>query len=211
MSLAAVVMVGMLLGGSVAAPQGEQAALDQMRHFPAYQRALLRVYQRYESGFPAHCQSAAVEPGTGRAKVVHPLQLDARGRIVSGAWTEQLQGIACGERRHYNALVIFKEGTPSLYPMLPGDSYASPLLQHDAIFQVAAALGAVSGTCLPEVIDTALPEGAPANVGVAWNEKWTVRNCTGLYLVPVHFVPDATGTGIHVTLNEIVQVSGKSK
>lgn len=157
MSLAAVVMAVMLLGGSGAGQQGEQAALDQMRRFPAYQQALLRVYQRYESGLPAHCQSTDVDPGTGRAKVISPLQLDARGHIVSGAWTEQMQGIACGEKRHYTALVIFKDGTPGLYPMLPGDSYASPLLQHDAMFQVAAALGAFGGTCLPEVIDTALP------------------------------------------------------
>jgi hypothetical protein len=192
--------------------QNQQQSLDAMRNFPAYQEAVLKVYQGYESGLSTHCPKIDLDMATRHAKVYAPIQIDAEGHITNGVWVERANGVACGEKRHYSALVIFKEGKPELYSLLPGDSYATPLLQHDAMLQVASAVAAAgAGTsCSPDVIDTALPNGEPAHEGLPWDEKWTVRGCGKLYLLTLHFVPDSTGTGINISPKETVNLPSKT-
>jgi hypothetical protein len=203
-------MAAMLVSGSLAGQSNEQGALAQMRRFPAYQQAILRVYQGYERGLSTHCPKLDLDVTTARAALHGPLRLDAEGHIVNGGWTERTDGIACGEKRRYAAFVVFKDGTPAVYPLLPGDSYASPVLQRDATLVVLAGVKAMSASCPPEVLDTALPDGATKREGMPWNEKWTVRSCEKLYLVLMHFVPDQTGTGINVNAAETVELPGKA-
>jgi len=206
MRLSPVLMAAMLASSPLAAQPDEQVALDQMRNFPAYLEAIQKVYQEYESGLSTHCPRIDLDLASARAKLYGPLQLDAEGRIENAIWTEQIRGTACGEQRRYTALVLFKQGEPLIYSQLPGDSYASPMLQRDAMLQVAGGVGAAGATCTPEVLDTALSNGIPESAGEPWSEKWTVRSCKKRYLVPVHFVPDATGTGINVKAAEIVEL-----
>ena len=65
-------------------------------------------------------------------------------------------------------------------------------------------------SCSADVIDTVLPNGEPAREGLPWDEKWTVRGCGKLYLMTLHFVPDATGTGINISGKETVNLPGKT-
>jgi hypothetical protein len=48
-----------------------------------------------------------------------------------------------------------------------------------------------------------LPEAKGA-VRQPWTEEWTVRLCGVSGAVPMHFVPDATGTTIH---SEVLKAS----
>lgn len=208
MRLVPVAIVAALMSSALAAQSNEQGALDQMRHFPSYQQTIQKVYQDYESGLSTHCPKIDLDMGTARARVLSPLQLNVEGHIVNGGWTEGIEGSACGEHRRYKALVVFKDGQPAVYPALPGDSYASPVLQRDAMLQVAGVVGAAGASCQPDVIDTTLPDGEPQKAGMPWTEHWTVRSCEKRYLVPMHFVPDATGTGINVKPAEVVELPG---
>lgn len=175
-----------------------RAALEQMRHYAPYREAVQHAYQDYEKSLSGHCPAVAVDPTTAHARVAAPLQLDAQGGIDSGIWTEQMRGVACGETRRFTALVIFRGGNPSVYPVFPGDSFASPRLQRDATVSVASALTVSGAKCVPEVLDTRLPQGVPTGSRVPWNETWIVRSCDETYRVPVRFIPDATGTGFDI-------------
>ncbi len=205
-----VAAIAVSMSGALAAQASGQDALGQMRHFSLYQQAVQKVYQEYESGLSTRCPRIALDMSSSHATVLVPLQLDANGHIASGAWTERTEGVACGESRRYTAFVTFRDGTPSVYALLPGDSYASPLLQRDAKQQLASAMAVVGSSCPSDVIDTVLPAGTPKDPGMAWDEKWSVRSCGKLYLVPMHFVPDRTGTGINVKPAEIVSLSGRT-
>ncbi len=204
-----VAAIAVFMSGAVVAQSNQQEALDQMRRFSPYQQAVKKVYQEYESSLSTHCPQIVLDMVTSRAKVFAPLQLDASGLIVKGGWTEQIEGVACGEKRRYTAVVVFKDGTPSVYASLPGDSYASPVLQHDAMLQLAGAMGAMGASCRSDVLDTRLPAGAPSGAHAAWDEQWTVRSCDKRYRVPMHFAPDETGTGINVKPAEIISLSDK--
>ena len=57
---------------------------------------------------------------------------------------------------------------------------------------------------MTDVIDTALPDGEPGDDKSPWVEKWTVRACGKKLIVTMHFVPDATGTTVTVSLKETV-------
>lgn len=205
-----VAVAAVLMSGALAAQSSEPDALDQMRHFSPYRQAIQKVYQEFESSLSTHCPQIALDMNSGRAKVFAPLQLDAHGHIASGGWTEQIEGVACGEQRRYTAFVMFKDGVPSVYALLPGDSYASAVLQHDAMLQLAGAVAAVGASCPPDVLDTVLPAGEPKDASMAWDENWTVRSCGKLYRVPMHFVPDETGTGINVKPAEIVSLPARN-
>lgn len=195
---------------SPAAVSPEQVALEQMRQMPAYQQTIDRIYQGYESRLSTHCEAIDLDNASRHAHVTLPLQVDASGYIVRGSWTERTDGVACGEKRRYSAVVVFFDGKPKIFPLWPGDSFADPILQQDAMVQVGAAITvAGGGACPPEVLDTALPHGIPKGKGLAWEEKWTVRSCEQRYLVSVHFVLDATGTGINISPKDIVALPGK--
>lgn len=203
------IAAGLAAASAGAGPQAtpQLTTLDQMRHFASYQDAVQGVYRQYESALSGHCTTIDLDPTTARARIELPLEVNEQGHIVSGIWTEQTRGVACGETRRYTALVIFKDGTPRVLPVFPGDSFASPVLQRDALVSVASAMTVKGARCVPEVLDTALPQGVPASAGTAWNETWTVRSCDESYRVPIRFVPDATGTGFDIDPKTITRLS----
>ena len=108
-----------------------------------------------------------------------------------------------GQPVRFRVLVLVRAGKASVVPILPGDSYASPQLEHDAMLPLAAATVAFvpkGAKCPVDVLDTRLVGGAPAGAKTPWNEVWTVRTCGTRLTVPVQFVPDAVGPGttIHI-------------
>lgn len=187
--------------------RADQLALEQMRDYAPYRETVQKVYSQYEAGLSGHCTTIDLDQATARARIERPLEVDEQGQIASGIWTEQTQGVACGEKRRYTALVIFKDGQPNVLPVFPGDSYASPSLQLDTLVSVASAIAVQGAKCVPEVLDTTLPQGVPDKTRAPWNEAWTVRSCDAIYRVPVRFVPDATGTGFNMDPAMITRVS----
>jgi hypothetical protein len=200
-----VVALAILLtfSGLQARSQDAPRAYDTIRGSDSYRSAVTQIYASYESALSTHCPKVDVNMNTSEATILGPFQTDANGNIVSGHWKESTSGVACGEKRLYNASVVIKDGKPEVLSLLPGHSHASPLLQRDAVQYAAIGAGAASG-CSPDVLDTALPDGAPNGTTALWVEKWTVLACGKKSVVTMHFVPDASGTTINVSLKETV-------
>jgi hypothetical protein len=185
------------------AQQDVPRAYDMIRSSDSYRKAVMEIYQSYESALSTHCPKIEMNMNTSEAKVLSAFTTDANGNIVNGAWQETTDGVACGEKRLYNALVVMKDGRSQVLALLPGHSHAGPTLQRDAVQYAAIGTGAGEG-CAADVLDTALPDGEPNGDHVPWVERWTVRACGKRSMVTMHFVPDATGTTINVKPKETV-------
>ena len=191
------------LCASAVAQQDRPRAFDTIRSSDSYRQAILGVYQDYESRLSTHCAKIDVNMNTSQAKVYGSIETNAKGDIVNAHWKEMTDGLACGEKRSYAASVVIQNGKTAVYGLFPGQSAATPKLQHDAV-QFAAIGAGAAASCQIDVLETSLPDGPPSGAGVPWTEKWTLRACGKRSLVTMHFVPDATGTTINVTLKETV-------
>jgi hypothetical protein len=194
-----------LLGydSSVRAQDVPPRAYDEVRSSDSYRKAIAEIYMSYESSLSTHCPKIDVNMNTSEAKVLGPFATDASGKIINGHWKETTDGVACGEKRLYNASVIIKDGRSQVEALFPGHSYAGPQLQRDAVSYAAIGAGAGQG-CVAEILDTALPDGEPSGPKLPWVEKWTVRACGKRAVVTIRFVPDATGTTIEVAPKKTV-------
>jgi hypothetical protein len=189
--------------GSARAQDNTPRAYDDIRSSDSYRKAVTEIYASYESSLSTHCQKVDVNMNTSEAKVLGPFETDASGKITDGHWKEMTDGVACGEKRLYNASIVIKGGRSQVEILFPGHSYAGPQLQRDAVPYAAIGAGAGEG-CVADVLDTALPGGEPKGPQLPWVEKWTVRACGKRALVTIRFVPDATGTTIEVTPKDTV-------
>jgi hypothetical protein len=145
-----------------------------------------------------------------------PVSFDNAGAIVGGAWKEFVQAEGCGRTRLLNVLVSV-EGPNKLstIPLLPGTTHASALLQKDAVkyavMAVAATPGGHEANCqIGYVANTEYltqeKEVMPGAKEPGWRELWTLASCTQKMLVPMHFIPDSTGTTISAGPNKEVTV-----
>jgi hypothetical protein len=195
------------LGCTASAQQYSEAnpprEYQMIRSSNSYRQAVVATYQDFESALSTHCAKIDINMNTSEAKMLGPLQADAQGHIVNGQWKEFTEGVACGEKRLYNAMVTIKDGKTEVAPLFPGHSHAGVILQHGAVQYASIGAGA-GGGCVTDVIDTSLPEGEPSDSKSPWVEKWTVRACGKKSVVTMHFVPDATGTTITVNPKETV-------
>jgi len=89
--------------------------------------------------------------------------------------------------------------------MLPGTSIADPILQRDAVPYAMTGMAAIAPKDCKEspAINTKFKSWDSGELPDAkgpgrrpWKEEWTVRLCGVSGVVPIHFVPDATGTTI---------------
>jgi hypothetical protein len=135
-----------------------------------------------------------------------PVSFDGSGTIVSGAWKQTVEEQGCGESRILNVMVVAQGvGNLAVVPLLPGDTHADPVLQHDAVRYAVQALATVPGGREPNcsvgyVADTKFlsqeGEALQGAKGPPWKELWTLESCTQKMLVPMRFIPDPTGTSI---------------
>jgi hypothetical protein len=147
---------------------------------------------------------------------IRPVSFDGAGAIVGGAWKEFVQSEGCGRTRLLNVLVsVDGPNELSTMPLLPGDTHASALLQKDAVkyavMAVAATPGGSEANCkIGYVANTEYltqeKEVLPGAKGPGWHELWTLASCTQKMLVPMHFIPDSTGTTISAGPNKEVKV-----
>jgi len=138
--------------------------------------------------------------------VLQPAQFSADARsLTAGAWIESFTVTACGVTRRHNIFNVVK-GSPVLrLPKLVGTSRADHQLQTDA----APHLFAGAARFVPQgcksfyASDTqflgeegAVISNAKPGPACAWREEWTLWACGKEIVVPIKFIPDATGTGI---------------
>jgi hypothetical protein len=145
-----------------------------------------------------------------------PVSLDSAGKIVTGEWKQVVDEQGCGIHRLLNVLVWAQESKGlSVMPLLPSTTHADFALQKDAVRFAVQALATVPGgreaNCqIGYVADTEFIEQEnttlPGAKGSSWRELWTLASCTQKMLVPMHFIPDATGTSISAGPNTAIKV-----
>ena len=138
-------------------------------------------------------------------------------KLKAGMWKESYSFSGCGNDSALN--YIFKVNEQQKFILitpLPGESRASYILQGDTLTNVIVATRVhTKTTCADaDVINTTvgglknnqLVRSDPGSVvaNKPWEEVWTVAACGLKMLVPIWFIPDATGTGFSITATDIV-------
>lgn len=145
-----------------------------------------------------------------------PTSFDSAGVIVGGAWKQVVEAEGCGQTRLLNVLVsVSGPNQLSTMPLLPGNTHADALLQKDAVKYAVMALTATPGgreqNCqIGYVANTEYltqeKEVLPGAKEPGWHELWTLASCTQKMLVPMHFMPDSTGTTISAGPNNEIKI-----
>ena len=144
------------------------------------------------------------------------LSVDDAGNILAGAWKQIVDEQGCGVSRVLNVMVVAQgAGKLAVVPLLPGASRADPILQKDAVRYAVQAVATAPGGREPNctvgyIADTEYlgeeGETLPGAKGRPWKERWTLQSCTQKAIVPMHFIPDATGTSISAGPSTAVQI-----
>ncbi len=193
----------------------DRAAVAAFTANPTMQQRLLDAAERSTVVLQNPCPNAQYEIEQ-RYVPYRPVSLNNDGIMVSGAWKQPIDQTGCGIKRTLNVLVWAQESKGvSVVPLLPGTTHADFVLQKDAVgfaFQSLATVpggreadcdvGYVADTEIVASEDTVLP-GAK---GPSWRELWTLASCTQKMLVPMHFIPDTTGTSISAGPNTAIKV-----
>jgi len=200
--------------GSIACAD-DLAAIAKLMGDPAEQQPVMSVAGHSTVVLQNPCPAAqySIE------KIFIPYQsvtFDGTGKLVSGAWKQVVDEQGCGIKRVLNVLVWAQAANGlSVMPLLPGTTHADVALQKDAVKYAFQALATVPGgreaNCqVGYVADTEFLQQeeatAPGGKGPAWRELWTLASCAQKMLVPVHFIPDATGTSISVGPNTAIKL-----
>ncbi len=203
----------MVCAGVLAAPLASRAedpelppAVASLLGGPEHRAALLQAARAVDGPGAPGCATATYTT-TGTVGILQPLQMDAAGKLIGGAWKEQVRESGCGSERLLNALTVASPGGAlETRPMLPGSTIADPRLQGDSVRYAAGAMGGMPAGCEQgAVLDTRYvglegqPPGtrpAPNGPVAAWSEIWTLQACAKRVQVEMHFKPDATGTDI---------------
>jgi hypothetical protein len=154
-----------------------------------------------------------IEVTKEQLRFIEPITFDAHGTPLSGTWKHTIAVTGCGKSRTLN-LFYTPDGTGLVLrrPGVPGSSAADIVLQRDSIPFVRAGVAPQMALDCPDVrlSDTEYlgPEGDPLPGANAkpWKEYWTVNGCGIAARVTMHFIPDATGTGISVRPEETARV-----
>ncbi|MGO9801970.1 MAG: hypothetical protein ACLPTM_10095 [Steroidobacteraceae bacterium] len=144
------------------------------------------------------------------------LSVDDAGNVLGGAWKQTVDEQGCGVSRVLNVMLVAQgAGKLAAVPLLPGATRADPVLQKDAVRYAVQVTAAAPGGREPDctvgyVADTEYlgeeGETLPGAKGRPWKELWTLQSCTQRALVPMQFIPDATGTSISAGPNTAVRI-----
>jgi hypothetical protein len=182
-------------GKAIALPKGHAASMVELAH-------------RQTASFPGTCAKMDFAT-TGEIKFIVPVKPDQHGGVADGAWIDRIRGAGCEAHRHFNIFTIVKNSEVKRVALLPGDTRADPLLQRDAQTGVVQRLTVDLRDCAPEqrqkfhIVDTRVDRIAgplaedpqrPPRERRPWKETWVVAVCGKVLELPVHFVPDRTGT-----------------
>ena len=201
------VSVTMLFSLSVFAQ--EPPAVGTVRSAPSFHTAAEGQFTAYEASLSTHCAAVTADWSNAMHRVYGTPQTGTDGNLVNATWVEVVPGTACGQVRRYRVLVVIRSGKARVVSLFPGESIASPQLQHDAQLPLSGAVAGVvlrGQNCSVDVLDTHLAEPAPTVPKQPWNELWTVGACGKRLNVPIQFVPDAVGEGtsIHIESKSVM-------
>jgi len=197
---------------SAADPPPLTPQFQQFATRPENRQVVVQVLQtQWNQTIGVACPNIA--PVSWQVAMIQPVEFDAVGKPLKGAWKEIVRSEGCGFRKVFNVMsVVNTDGTVKHIGLLPGTSHADPFLERDAIVQAqTAAFATLPKDCKQVlIVDTAFvaQEGVPAPKTLPgrdpqpWREEWTLKGCDVSAIVTLHFTPDATGTGIHAALAE---------
>jgi hypothetical protein len=187
----------------LALPAQEPPAIAVVRTAEGFRQAAEKNFNAYESNLTTHCPTATVDWLHATHKVYGQPTAGADGGLVNATWVETAPGSACGQNRRYRVLVTIRAGKANVASLLPGESFASPTLEVDAVQPLAKATAEFvpkGQKCAVDVLDTRLEGPAPTASKQPWNEVWTVATCNRRLNVPIRFVPDAVGDGTSIRI-----------
>lgn len=176
-----------------------------------HRAGVIAAAQRTNTLLPGSCAAAAFR-WTGLVSVQRPPRFDAGGQPIDGMWSEPVIATGCGVTRRLNVLTLAApDKPPRQVGLLPGTTHADPLLQRDGLHYAFLGATLLAKDCKRIIVtdtrfdDYEAPPAADAQPGRQprpWRETWTLWACGTAIDMPIHFVPDATGTGIHVAPSE---------
>lgn len=176
---------------------------------PDQQKTVVGTMMQYWQAIMENCPSPKLTQ-TDLAIIQTPT-FDGSGAPTSGAWRIIGHMEGCGASRVFNILQGVGQGGKFVTAgLLPGTTLADPTLQKDAIFYAMMGMSAIApkGCKDVKITDTKflqygpeVPAAMPGRLNKMWDEEWTVRSCGVTGVVPMSFVPDATGTTIRSSVN----------
>lgn len=187
--------------------------LLQQRPSLEYRNSIRESILAYEKRLDTHCKDVALDFDSVdvRDRILALVELDDKGRAFAGAWRETLPGTACDEKRRFTVQVEVTRQGLQFTTTFPGEADGNPELQEDTLkniemdFQILRFI--TKRSCHLEVIDTHLvgERSTIQDNGLLspWKESWDVRTCGKVYVVPIKFIPDKSGTSISVGLSDI--------
>jgi hypothetical protein len=210
----------MLTGAFTTAEAGtdDRAPFVRLLSDPAEQRQLLAAAARSQVMIQHPCADAHVRIEPRYVPMVQPTA-DESGAVIGGAWIQIISEQGCDETHTLNVLVTAQpDGKLAMMALLPGDTHAGPVLQRDAVPIAGQLLTTVERLRDPEckqlyISDTKFlayeGDPLPQSKGPSWKELWTLETCKHVAILPMAFIPDATGTSISAGPGTAVQVTDK--
>lgn len=205
--LSIVFIIGCFIASPVFAQvTGLDPAFGDLIQKPEYQQQALEAAKKSMTWVKRPCD-AVTFTGVAKMGISQKPEFDIAHNLIAGAWKQSVVAHGCGEDRQFNVLfLVDQQKQLRAAPLNPGTSRADPILQKDGgIYAVTAAGPSPKGCKDLYIADTkfiTFESSAPNAPAPPWTEEWTINQCNDLSIVTMHFVPDATGTGIHTVPKE---------
>jgi hypothetical protein len=192
----------------------DKEAVWKLMSDPAEQQHVIGAARRSTVFTQNPCPAAKFEISRSYT-AIQPIIADADGRVGNGTWQQVVDEKGCGAERQLNVLMIVDQGQVSASPLLPGTTRADFRLQrqaiHSALDAIAATPGGTEKNCnVSYVANTEFlgtdTETAPGGWAPPWREVWTLAACTQKVLVPIRFVPSATGITVTAGPNAAIKI-----
>ncbi len=149
--------------------------------------------------------SVALDPVS--VALVKPLVFPAGSANPSaGEWRMRYRFERCGESIIYNALFrVSAVGATTVFHLPPGTSKASTQLMQDlnpSLLMAASTRNGANKDCKLVAVTNTVVTTESTTVKIenevlagVWEERWTVRTCSGTFSMDLCFIPDKAGSG----------------
>jgi len=137
-------------------------------------------------------------------------------RLVEGLWLQRLRATGCGATGRLSVLTVAAAGQPiRRIALLPGDTFADPVLQRDGVRHADLVAAAANRGCeRRQVVNTRFAGSQPdleamqadlratGRMTRPWIEAWQLSACGQPVMVRMQFIPNQSGTAIAAALLE---------
>lgn len=180
------------------------AAYTNYLNDPGLRQSIINAAARSTVIIQNPCAEAQYRVATSPL-VFKPMAFDSSGGPIAGILKYPVKEDGCGITRILNVFVIVQgpRQVATVPFLLPGTTHADPGLQKDAVQYAGAAAAVLVGKneeCkIKYFADTEFLEQEAPVPGAKvspWRERWTMIQCSKKLIIPMRFIPDATGTQI---------------